>query len=78
MNIGGAPNLSTTEYGVHSPNQQFNQLLGNQPGWQGRLGAGTTGGGVNTSAPQPNGANPVGGGNPNIAMMIRALMAGKR
>ena len=64
----------TNEYGVHAPNQQFNQLIGGMPNWQGRLGAGTTGGAVNTQAPQPNDGNPF-GGNPNVAMMIRALMA---
>ena len=64
---------NSNEYSAHAPNQQFNQLVGRLPNWQGRLGAGTTGGGVNTSMPQPNGANPL-GGNPNVAMMIRALM----
>ena len=57
----------------HVAGQQFNQLTGQMPNWQGRLGAGTTGGGVNTSMPQPNGSNPL-SGNPNVAMMIRALM----
>jgi hypothetical protein len=65
---------NSNEYSTHAPNQQFNQLVGRLPNWQGRLGTGTAGGGVNTSVPQPNGANPL-SGNPNVAMMIKALMA---
>lgn len=67
------PSTSSNEYSVHAPNQQFNQLTGRLPNWQGRLGAGTTGGGVNLGQPQqPNG--PQFGGNQNVAMMIHALM----
>jgi hypothetical protein len=62
--------------GTPPANQQFNQLTGRLPNWQGRLGAGTTGGGVNLSQPQQNGSNPL-AGNPNVAMMIRALMGQK-
>lgn len=67
------PGSTSNEYGVHAPNQQFNQLVGRLPNWQGRLGAGTTGGGVNLGAPQQQGGAPF-GGNPNLSMMIRALM----
>ena len=67
------PSTNANEYSTHAPNQQFNQLIGRLPNWQGRLGAGTTGGGVNTSLPQSNGGTPF-SGNPNVAMMIRALM----
>jgi hypothetical protein len=66
---------SSNEYTANAPNQQFNQLIGRQPNWQSRLGAGTTGGGVNLGQPQPT-SGPV-SANPNVAMMIRALMANK-
>jgi hypothetical protein len=71
-----APTSNSNEYGVHAPNQQFNQLVGKLPNWQGRLGAGTTGGGVNLGQPQPQ-QGAAFGGNPNVAMMIRALMGNK-
>jgi hypothetical protein len=61
------------EYPTHTSNQQFNQLIGRLPNWQGRLGTGTAGGGVNLSMPQQQQGTPF-GGNPNLAMMIRALM----
>lgn len=69
------PSSNSSEYGVHSPNAQFNQTVGRLPNWQSRLGAGTTGGGVNLSPPQQQ-SNPL-GGNPLIANMIKALMGNK-
>ena len=71
MQFGGSSN----EYNVKAPNQQFNQLIGRLPNWQGRLGTGTTGGGVNLTPSQPQ-TNPV-SSNPNVSMMIRALMANR-
>jgi hypothetical protein len=68
-----APTSNSNEYNLHSPNQQFNQLIGKLPNWQSRLGAGTTGGGVNLSTPQQQQGMSF-GGSPNVAMMIRALM----
>lgn len=46
--------------------------MGRLPNWQSRLGVGTTGGGLNMM-PQQTDAGHM-GGNPNLAMMIRALM----
>lgn len=66
---------SSNEYTVRAPNQQANQLIGRLPNWQGRLGVGTTGGGTNLTPAQPQ--SPPVSGNPNLAMMVRALMANK-
>jgi len=66
---------SSNEYTVRAPNQQSNQIIGRLPNLQqGRLGVGTTGGASNLMTPQSmNSAQ----GNPNVAMMINALMNNK-
>jgi hypothetical protein len=70
MMIGSSP----SEFTTHTANQQNNQLIGKLPGWQSRLGTGTSGGGVNLSALQPQGA-PLGGAPGNLPLMIRALLS---
>ncbi len=69
MMNGGSP----SEFNTHTPNQQNNQLIGRLPGWQSRLGAGTAGGGLNLS-PQNMQGTPLGGGQNNLGLMIRALL----
>jgi hypothetical protein len=76
MIIGSSP----SEFTTHTANQQNNQLIGKLPGWQSRLGAGTSGGGVNLSSLSsqntPIGQNaPLGGAQGNLPLMIRALLA---
>ena len=70
MMIGSSP----SEFTTHTANQQNTQLIGKLPGWQSRLGAGTTGGGLNLSAPAMQGG-PLGGGQNNLGLMIRALLS---
>jgi len=67
------PDQNTNEYTVRPQNQQNTQLMGRLPNWQSRLGAGTTGGGVNLQPLQNQGGPPL-NSNPNVALMIRALM----
>ncbi len=69
MMIGSSP----SEFTTHTANQQNNQLIGKLPGWQSRLGAGTTGGGLNLSAPAMQ-SSPLGGGQNNLGLMIHALL----
>ena len=69
MMIGTSP----SEFTTHTANQQNNQLIGKLPGWQSRLGAGTSGGGVNLSSLQSQNT-PLGGGQNNLGLMIRALL----
>ncbi len=69
MMIGSSP----SEFTTHTANQQNNQLIGKLPGWQSRLGAGTTGGGLNLNAPAMQ-SNPLGGGQNNLGLMIHALL----
>jgi hypothetical protein len=66
--------LGSTPNGPGVPSQQTNQLMGQMPNWRSRLGVGTTGGGVNISTPQQQPGAPI-SSNPNVAMMIHALMA---
>jgi hypothetical protein len=63
---------NSNEYTVRPQNQQLNQLTGRLPNWQSRLGTGTAGGGVNLQPPQQNSGAIQ--SNPNVSMMIRALM----
>lgn len=70
MMIGSSP----SEFTTHTANQQNNQLIGKLPGWQSRLGAGTSGGGLNL-APLQSQNTPLGGAPGNLPMMIRALLS---
>ena len=70
MMIGSSP----SEFTTHTANQQNTQLVGKLPGWQSRLGAGTSGGGINLNALQSQNA-PLGGGQNNLGLMIRALLS---
>jgi hypothetical protein len=69
MIIGTSP----SEFTTHTANQQNNQLIGKLPGWQSRLGAGTSGGGVNLSSLSSQNS-PLGGAPNNLGLMIRALL----
>jgi len=74
MMIGAAP----SEFTVRAKNQQNNQEIGRLPNWQSRLGAGTTGGGVNlNSASSMNSNQPLGGNISNLSNMIKALFANR-
>lgn len=78
MMIGAAP----SEFTVRAKNQQNNQEIGRLPNWQSRLGAGTTGGGVNlNSAGSMNSnsslGNPGQSGIANLPMVIKALFANR-
>ena len=70
MMIGTSP----SEYTTRTNNQQNTQLLGKLPNWQSRLGAGTSGGGVNLSSLSSQNT-PLGGAQANLPLMIRALLA---
>jgi hypothetical protein len=70
MMIGASP----SEYTTRTVNQQNTQLLGKLPNWQSRLGAGTSGGGVNLSSLSSQNT-PLGGSASNLPLMIRALLA---